>query len=103
MELGVLPAQPDQLGPLTLTQPTVTIGPLPGPPIGRHPVPQSALVDPQVPGHLGDRLPGLPHDPDRPSPELLIKLASRLGHCTASLLRGASRLRGETHNPLASR
>src|SRR5664280_728735 len=61
--------------------------PAPGPPIGRDPVPQSALVDPEIPGHLSDRLTGLPYDPDRPSPELLIKLASRLGHYTASLLR----------------
>jgi hypothetical protein len=47
----------------------------------RHtPVPQRALMDPQVTSDLGDRLPGLQNDPDRPLPELLVVLPSYLWH-----------------------
>ena len=57
-----------QLGPLVLAQPTVTTR-------ARlslaHPVRQRARVDPQLPGHLRDRLAGLPHNPNRALPELL--------------------------------
>src|SRR3989442_393446 len=60
--------------------PTPAVATLPGSPISRDPVPKSAPVDPQLPGHLRDRLPRLPHDPHRPGPELLIKLPPRLGH-----------------------
>src|SRR5918995_2037036 len=31
-----------------------------------HPVPKRAHMDPQIPGHLSDRLARLPHNPDRP-------------------------------------
>jgi hypothetical protein len=44
------------------------------------PVTQRALTDPQVTGHLRDRLPGLPHDPDRTLAELRIELPSLLRH-----------------------
>jgi hypothetical protein len=49
------------------------------------PVAQRALVDTLFTGHLGDRLPGLPHDPDRTLTELRIKFPS--------LLRNGSPLR----------
>jgi hypothetical protein len=35
-----------------------------------HPVPERALMDPQIPGHLSDRLARLPDNPDRPLTEL---------------------------------
>jgi Replication initiator protein, pSAM2 len=41
---------------------------------------QRALVDPEIPGHLRDRLAGLPHQPNSALPEVLIELPPRLSH-----------------------
>src|SRR5205823_3210619 len=92
-QLRVLPPQPDKLGPLALAQPAVAT--LPGPSINRGPAPQSGLVDPQLPGHLRDRLACLPHDPHRASPELLIKLSPRLGHLRPPWLGTPPRYEGQ--------
>jgi hypothetical protein len=43
-------------------------------PVGVHPVPQGPLVDPQVPGHLRDRLARLPDQPHRALLEVRIEL-----------------------------
>jgi lambda repressor-like predicted transcriptional regulator len=57
-QLGVLPPQPGQLRPLTLAQrPTCLAA---APLVLVHPVPQRALVDPQVLRDLRDRTAGLP-------------------------------------------
>ena len=53
----------------------ISLGSVPG-----GPFPQGPLVDPQVPGDLRDRLPGLPHDPNRTLPELRIELPACLWH-----------------------
>src|SRR5262249_20746634 len=76
-----------------LAQPAVAT--LPGPPINRGPAPQSGLVDPQLPGHLRDRLTRLPHDPHRTGPELLIKLSPRLGHLRPPRLETPPRYEGK--------
>ena len=50
--------------------------PFPAPrrrPVQHHPVAQGPLVDAQLPGHLRDRPAGLPDNPDRALPEILIK------------------------------
>ena len=44
----------------------------------RHPVTQRALVHPEIPGHLRDRLAGLPDHPHRALPEVLIELPRSL-------------------------
>ena len=59
--------QPLQLGPLVLAQRRVAV--LPAASLPSAPVTQRALVDPQLPGHLRDRLAGLEHQPHRALPE----------------------------------
>lgn len=73
-QLGVLPPQPRELGALGLTQLFAGTGLTAGGPILGHPVAQRPIVDTQLTGDLRDRLTGLPHDPDRTSPELGIEL-----------------------------
>ncbi|GAA3267736.1 hypothetical protein GCM10020218_006100 [Dactylosporangium vinaceum] len=74
----------------TLTGPLV-LAQLPGSrlttnhPILLHPVGQGAAVDPQITRYLGERLPRLPHDPDRTRTELRIEPASRVSHEPLSL------------------
>src|SRR5436190_22773110 len=75
-KLGVLTAQPDQPGPLVLIQPAIAALALPTVP--GHPVLQRARVNPQVPGHLRDRLARLPDQPDRAFPEIPVELPARL-------------------------
>src|SRR5665647_3956783 len=53
---------------------------LPGLAVPGDPVPQGALVHPQVTSDLHDRLTGLQDDPDRTGPELLVELPSLLWH-----------------------
>jgi len=62
-QLGILPPQPHQLGPLIPAQ--LPVPGVPPPPVRIHPVAQRALVDTQLPGHLRDRLTGLPDQPHR--------------------------------------
>src|SRR5690348_12897475 len=62
-QLRVLPPQPDQLRALVLSHRAAALTPCP--PVLGAPVPQGALIDPQIPGHLRDRLPGLTEDPNR--------------------------------------
>jgi hypothetical protein len=52
------------------------------------------LVNAQLPGHLRDRLPGLPDNPHRTLPEVLIELPSQLCH-RRLLIGDVSTLRGE--------
>src|SRR3954462_1282400 len=73
-QLGVLRAQPLELLDVALGQ---AVGALPR--LG-HPVAQRALVDPQVPGDLGDRLVRLLNDPDRSLAELPVVLLADLWH-----------------------
>src|SRR5512142_1434769 len=77
-QLGVLLPQPDQLRPLVLTQRPIRLPA--AAPVSIDPVAQGALVDPQVPGHLRDRLARLPDQPHRALPEVLIELPARLCH-----------------------
>jgi hypothetical protein len=49
-------------------------------PVPVHPVAQRPRVDPQISGHLRDRLAGLTHDPDRALTELGVVLPSCLWH-----------------------
>src|SRR3990170_4756633 len=60
-------AQLVQLGPLVNGEafPLAPLNPLPV-----HPIAQGARVDPQIPGHLSDRLARLTHDPHSPLTEL---------------------------------
>src|SRR3954468_10416196 len=76
-QLGVLRAQPFELLDVTGGQ---AVGALPGLPRLGHPVAQRALVDPQVPGDLGDRLVRLLNDPDRSLAELPVVLLADLWH-----------------------
>src|SRR5215207_7789666 len=76
-QLGVLCPQPLELLDVTLGQP---LGALPGLTRPRDPVPQGALVDPQVPSDLSDRLSGLLDDPDRSLTELPVVLHPLLWH-----------------------
>src|SRR5262249_32794565 len=61
---------------------------LPAP--GIHPVPQGPVVDPQVPGHLRDRLAGRDHHLHGLSLELRAELAAMLWHRTDPLSRAES-------------
>jgi Phage integrase family len=83
-QLGILLAQPDQLRPLILTQRAVTFAATAT--VGLHPVPQGPGVDPQIPGHLRDRLTGLPDQPHRALSEVLVELPARLSHRRTPLL-----------------
>src|SRR5690242_3688519 len=76
-QLGVLRAQPLELLDVTPGQPVTTLAGLPG---AGHPVAQRALVDPQVPSHLGDRPPRLLDDPDRSLTELPVVPLTHLWH-----------------------
>src|SRR3954451_18874110 len=71
-QLAVLLPQRDQLRALVLTERSAVAVPLAAG--HRHPVAQGALVDPEVPGHLRDRLTGLEHQPDRAGLEVLVEL-----------------------------
>jgi len=71
-QLSVLLTQPRQLRALVLAQRAVPL--TPPAPVQHHPVTQGSLVNAQVPGHLRDRLAGLPDNPDRALPEILIEL-----------------------------
>lgn len=62
----------------------------------RYPVPERALVHPEIPGYLRDRLPGLLNDPDRSVLELLTEPLPVLCH-ENSLIAGASTTMGEPH------
>src|SRR4051794_27519075 len=66
-QLGVLRAQRIELLDVTGGQALRAVAGLPGP---SDPVAQSALVDAQVPSHLGDRLPRRIDHPDRSLAEL---------------------------------
>src|SRR5215467_9626735 len=77
-ELSVLFTQPGQLGPLILGQ--LPVPAVPAPPVSVDPVAQRPLADPEVPGHLRDRLAGLPHQPHRALPEVPVELPARLSH-----------------------
>src|SRR5205807_1850508 len=77
------------LGQLAVTAATM-------PTIQRTPVAQRALVHPEIPGHLRDRLTRLTNHPHRTSLEVHIELPPLLNH--HRLLNGdVSTLRGETH------
>src|SRR5680860_590392 len=76
-QLGVLAAQPLQLLDVRDGQPVgaLTLGTILG-----TPVPQRALVDPEIAGDLRNRFPGLPDDPHSPLTKLLVELPSFLRH-----------------------
>src|ERR1039458_4479142 len=93
---SALPVQPRQLAPLVLAQLPVP-GAAPAP-VQVHPVAQGALVDSELPGDLRDRLAGLPDQPYRALPEVLIELPSCLCHRRPPL-GDVSTVRGETHRP----
>src|SRR3954462_6552658 len=76
-QLGVLRAQPLELLDVAGGHP---VGALAGLPRLGHPVAQRALVDPQIPSHLGDRLPRLLDDPDRSLAELPVVPLADLWH-----------------------
>src|SRR5689334_3944385 len=77
-QLRVLLPQPLQLRPLVLTQRPVAL--TPGTAILGTPVAQRSLVDPELAGHLRDRLARLPHDAHRTDLEVLIELPTCLCH-----------------------
>src|SRR5262249_33858837 len=91
-QLSVLLAQPGQLRPLTLAQRTAPIAAAAR--ISVHPVAQGARVDAQIPGHLRDRLPGLPDQPDRALPEISAELPACLRHRRSPLRRCLHATRG---------
>src|SRR5262249_62248229 len=76
--LALPPPQPRQLRPLILAQHPAAIAAAAL--VGVHPVAQGARVDSQIPGHLRDRLPGLPDQPDRALPEISVELPACLCH-----------------------
>src|SRR5207245_2203348 len=88
------------LRPLILTQRTAAIPAAPG--ISVDPVAQGARVDPQVPGDLRDRLAGLPDQPDRAFPEIVIELPACFCHRRSPLRRCLHATRGSprTRTPL---
>src|SRR3954470_23048994 len=93
-QLGVLRPQPLELLDVTGRQALSVLPGLPGP---SDPVAQRALVDAQVPGHLGDRLPGLLDDPDRSLAELPVVPLADLWH-RYPLIADASTVSGESHS-----
>src|SRR5262249_3898739 len=77
-QLGVLLAEPGQLGPLILAQ---RAAPVAAAALVRvHPIPQRALIDAQVLGDLRDRPAGLADQPDRALLEVLIELPACFCH-----------------------
>src|SRR6185437_15075534 len=73
---------------LALTQ--VPVPAVPAAPVGGHPVPQGALVDPEVPGHLRDRLTRFTDQPHRAFPEVPVELPACFSRHRRSLpLRGS--------------
>src|SRR3954454_15887239 len=92
-QLGVLPAQPGQLRALVLAHRPVAA--VTSPPCDGDPVPERALVDAQLAGHLRDRLAGLAHQPDRAGLEVLIEPAVLPRHRCPPQRRDVSTLRGE--------
>src|SRR5215211_6120101 len=86
-----------QLLALRLTQRCITV--LARLAILRHPVAQRAGVDPQPAGHLSDRLPGLPDNPNRALLELRIELPSRLLHRPPPLASIRGRVAGSSAGP----
>jgi hypothetical protein len=75
LKLRHLTAQPDQLGPFVLVQPAVAAHAAST--ILGQPVLQCARADPQVPGHLRDRLARLVRQADRALLEVLVELPAR--------------------------
>src|SRR5205807_10300513 len=92
-ELGVLLTQPGQLGPLVLAQPAIAALALP--PVPGHPVLQRARDDPQLPGHLRDRLARLADQAHRALLEVRIELPARLCHRPSSLKAMCPRYEGK--------
>ena len=82
-QLGVLPAQPHQLGAPVLAQ--LPLPAVAAAPVSIDPVAQCALVDSEVPGHVRDRPAGLPDQPHRVLPEVPIELPARLSYRRTSL------------------
>ena len=74
--LTVLLTQPTQLVSLALTQRTLAVTPA----LLSTPVAQRPLVDPELAGHLGDRLTGLPDQTHRTLLEVPIELPACLCH-----------------------
>src|SRR4051812_40740579 len=74
--------QPHQLGALVLAQRRVAV--LPPAALAGAPVAQRALVDPQLPGHLRDRLAGLEHQLHRTVLEVRIELPVLPAHRSSS-------------------
>src|SRR5215472_7126454 len=100
-QLGVLLAQPGQLRPLVFAQSASTVPAAPL--VGVHPVAQGALVDPQVPGHLRNRPTGLPDQPHRALPEILIELPARFRHRPSSFKAMCPRYEGKPSCSMAWR
>src|SRR3954454_457531 len=80
-QLRVLPLEPDQTSALVDGH-ALLLAPLD--PVPVHPIAQRPRVDPEVPGHLSDRLTRLAHDPDRALPKLRVVLPSYLCHGISS-------------------
>src|SRR5215831_14387821 len=76
-QLGVLAPEPVELGPLVVAEP-VLVASLD--PVLVHPVAQRPGVDPEISGHLGDRLARLANNPDRSLTELRVEPSSCLWH-----------------------
>src|SRR5215212_1625842 len=76
-QLRILPLQLTQTGSFIDVQAVLlaALDPLP-----IHPVAQGPRIDPEVPGHLSDRLAGLTHDPHRALTELGVVLPTCLWH-----------------------
>src|SRR5690348_4039271 len=92
-QLSVLLTQPGQLRPLILTQRAVTLAAAAL--VGIHPVAQGALIDPQIPGHLRDRLTRLPDQPHRALPEVPVELPARFRHRPSSFKAMCPRYEGK--------
>ena len=97
-QLRVLFAQPVQLRAFALAQRTVAAGTRPA--LMGAPVAQRALVDAQIPGHLRDRLTGLPNDPHRPVGTVALSGCPRR---EGRVARGRCRQRQDTSSVNAAR